>query len=99
MDAKEKWRMNRHKILIGRIKANLDSIEIGEAPIYNRDMLKLIELFDAKSKSEALQFAVKFTIDNFDLKSIPLSPVEEKLEKLRYARKDAHEASEELLDA
>jgi len=98
MDNREKWRMNRHKIIMNKLKANPDSIEIGEAPIYNRDMLKLIELFDAKSKSEALQFAVKFTIDNFDLKSTPLSSVEEKLEKLRYARKDAHEASNELTD-
>ena len=91
MDNREKLRINKHKKIMNRLKANSDSIEIGEAPIYNRDMLKLIELFSAKSKSEALQFAVKFTIDNFDLKSTPLSSVEEKLEKLRYVQKEVHE--------
>jgi len=85
MDNREKLRINKHKKIMNRLKANSDSIEIGEAPIYNKDMLKLIELFDAKSKSEALQFAVKFTIDNFELKVTSLSSVEEKLEKLRYA--------------
>lgn len=99
MDIKEKWRMNRYKIMVNRIKANLDYIEIGEAPIYNRDMLKLFELFNAKSKSEAIQSAVRFALDNYELKYTPLSSAEEKLEKLRYAKQEVHEASDDLLDS
>ena len=92
------WRMNKYKKLVDKLKAHPDSIERTGSPIRNKDMLRLLEVSKKMSKSEAIRFAVEFTVDNFGLKSVPLSPIEEKLEKLRYAQKEAHEASEELLD-
>lgn len=91
-------KLNKFKQLIDRLKAHPDNIEHTESPIKNEDVLRLLEISKKMSKSEAIQFAVEFTIENFGLKAISLSPTEEKLEKLRYAQKEAHEASEDLGD-
>ena len=92
------WRMNKYKKLVDKLKAHPDNIEHTESPIKNKDILRLLEVSKTMSKSEAIQFAVKFTLENFGLKTISLSPIEEKLEKLRYAQKEVHEASEDLGD-
>lgn len=92
-------RINMYKKLVDKLKAHPDNIEHTEAPIRNKDILKLLELSKITTKTEAIQFAVKFTIDNFGLKAVSLSHVEEKLEKLRYAQEKEHELSNELIDA
>ena len=92
-------KLNRYKELVDKLKVYPDGIEHTEAPIKNKDILKLLEISKTMSKSEAMQFAVEFTLENFNKIDISLSPVELKLEKLRYAQKEAHEASDELLDS
>lgn len=92
-------RINIYEKLVDKLKSHSDGIEHTEAPIKNSDVLKLLEISKAMSKSEAIQFAVKFTIDNFGQNNITLSPIEAKLEMLRYAKEEAHEASDELLDS
>ncbi len=92
-------KINVYKQLVDKLEAHSDGIEHTEAPIKNSDVLKLLKLSKAMSKSDAIQFAVKFTIDNFGQKAIVLSPIEEKLEKLRYAKEETHKASDELLDS
>ena len=90
-------RTNRYKRYVDKLKAYPNNIEHTEAPIKNDDVLKLLSLSKTMTKTEAIQFAVKFTIENFR-EAVALNPIEEKLEKLRYAQKEAHEASDELLD-
>ena len=92
-------KMNVYKKLIDKLKAYPDGIEHTESPIKNSDILKLLEVSKTMSKTEAIQFAVRFTLDNFGQKAVSLSPIEEKLEKLRYAKEEAHKASGELLDS
>lgn len=92
-------KLNTYNRLIDKLKKHSDSIEHTEAPIRNKDMLVLLELSKTTTKSAAIQFAVDFTIENFGQKAISLSPIEQKLEKMRYAEKEAHDASEELLDS
>lgn len=96
---RDMWRLNKYNKLVDKLKANFNSIEHTEAPIKNSDILKLLDVSKTMSKSEAIQFAVKFTLDNYGQKYISLSPIEEKLEKLRYAKEEAHKASDELLDS
>lgn len=103
------WRQNKYKKLVDKLKANPEGIEHTEAPIKNNDILKLLEVSKKITKSEAIQFAVNFTIENLSaqvvyadrvsIDRITLSPTEKKLEKLRYAAKEAHDASDELLDS
>ena len=93
------WRQNKYKKLVDKLKAHPDSIEHTEAPIKNSDVLRLLEISKTMTKSEAIQFAVNFTNNNFGQKTIPLSHVGEKLEKLRYAKEEKHEACNELLDS
>lgn len=96
---KDTLKLSKYNKLINKLKNNLNKIEHTESPIKNGDMIKLLELSNAMSKSEAIQFAVKFTLDNYGRNPISLNPIEEKLEKLRYAKEDAHKASGELLDS
>ncbi len=99
MPVQDVWKLNKYHKLIDKLKANPDNIEHTESPIMNSDILKLLEVSKTMSKSDAIQFAVKFTLDNYGQKPISLSPIEEKLEKLRYAKEEAHKSSDELLDS
>ncbi len=77
------WKSSKFRTLMEKLKSFSDVIEMSQAPILNKDMHQLIELTETTSKSEALQYAVTFTIDNIK---------QSKLEMLRYTRKEAHEA-------
>lgn len=89
MSMEESWKVKKFKVLIDKLKSNPDAIVHTEASIMSRDVLELIELSKTTSKSEAIQFAIKFTVDALKAN---------KLKNLRYAKKEAHEASDDLLD-
>lgn len=84
--------------LIQNLRANPEKIMMSEVAVKNKDILELLELSGKENKKEALFFAIEFTIDSLRGKSGSKSDIESKLEVLRYGRKDAHEASNELLD-
>lgn len=80
--------------LVKRLKHFPEKIVYADIPFKNNDILRLIELTGTKSKSDAIQFAVKYTIERLEDKMN-----EEKLEKLSYLQKEAHESSNKLHDS
>lgn len=89
---------NIYKKLLAKLKSNPDVISISECPIRNSDIVRLLELTGKQTKSDAISFAVESFINSAADKSVYKSSLEEKLEKLRYGKMAAHEASNDLID-
>ena len=70
-----------YRMLIERLKSNPDDIVYTNTPIKNSDMLQLLELSKCTGKSNAVLFAVNFTIYTLSEKAL-----EEKLEQRRYEK-------------
>ena len=94
MSKEDAMRAGGRRMLIERLKSNPDDIVYTNTPIKNSDMLQLLELSKCVGKSEAVLFAVGFTVDALRRKAL-----EEKLEQKRYVRKETHESSKDLKDS
>lgn len=100
-------RMNAFRNLMDKLALRPDIIERTYVPIKNRDMTKLLEFSETIDRSSAVQFAIQYTIDCFEqslevivekAQDVSSSSFAEKLEKMRYAEQEAHDASNELND-
>lgn len=102
-DRKQTQMISKYKKLISDLEAHPDVIMHTETPIKNRDILNLIKLSNTMSKSQAIQFAVEFTINNCKgegyIEKQKMSSLERKLEKLRYGEDAARESSNDLIDS
>lgn len=52
----------RYVKCIENLKSNMDKIQVNYVPVFNKDILQLLELTHKRTKASAIYFAIEYTI-------------------------------------